>query len=33
MTYSFDKSPIYSAGKAAAAWAVVGLLLTLLALA
>lgn len=30
MTYSFDKAPIYASGNAAAAWAVAGLLFTLL---
>ena len=33
MTYSFDKSPIYASGNAAAGWAVAGLLFTLLVFA
>lgn len=33
MTYSFDKSPIYASGHAAAGWAVAGLLFTLLVFA
>lgn len=33
MTYSFDKTPVYYAGNAAAGWAVVALLFALLAFA
>jgi hypothetical protein len=33
MTYSFDKSPIYALGNAVAAWAVAGLLFSLLVFA
>ena len=33
MTYSFDKSPIYASGNAAAGWAVAGLLFAVLVFA
>ena len=33
MSYSFDRSPIYSAGNVAGAWAVAGLLFAVLAFA